>query len=706
MRPGTRRLGAQLWLEQDADAERVDFLVRQGAEAGLDLLRIFLVWPWMEPSPQEWVYDPFDAAFEAAERHDIGIKATLTANSGPWHIGTPSVLHSTTLTLDPAQRPSMRRYVENCVRRYRGSPALQQWIIWNEPLNVVTPPGGAAHRTAEHRASWLQLLTERYGDIGTLNRRWRTGYRDFTEVAFPEDLPHLSQRGSVWESYAPWLQDWRLRARSLREELAWVRGVVRENDPDTPVCANPPDTLANHSTVGYELTDLASAADVLGASFHAPWQLTFAPRDAHVPLVVAGISLLATAAGGRPVELTEFQTGNTYYAGRVPLGMRQSDICACFLAPLLGGAESATGWALNTRRQDFEAGDWGLLDDADQPGYRVDGVRQVRDVLGRLDEHIGAWRPPRPQAAVLVSEASQAVQMVTAFAMPPVPGRQVDDAIHGSALLAVELLRLGVPTAMAPARALIGDDAFDPDLIVVSHMTAWEKDLADELVRRVRAGAVLLLDGTSGHKNVDAALHRPWPGGLTGPLGMRATGLLTDSAGFAVSGFGAPLGRFPLVTCEYELTDPAWSALEQLRLPDHGFVPCVWTRALGDGRVLLVSGALGPAVLHCDGSRALARQILTEAMPGRPPVRPLSCRTMALAVQGERLDAAGIFALPATDRGGQPLRVAMPPGGYLDLWTGADVRVDSTGEARLEAPDGIAVLVGRALAPTASGRRR
>lgn len=66
MRPGQPRLGAQLWLEQDADARRVDFLVGQAADAGLDLLRLFLMWPWMEPSPGQWVYDPFDAAFDAA----------------------------------------------------------------------------------------------------------------------------------------------------------------------------------------------------------------------------------------------------------------------------------------------------------------------------------------------------------------------------------------------------------------------------------------------------------------------------------------------------------------------------------------------------------------------------------------------------------------------------------------------------------------
>lgn len=704
MRPRQPRLGAQLWLEQDADAQRVDFLVGQAATSGFDLLRIFLMWPWMEPTPGDWVFDPFDAAFAAAERRGIGIKATLTANSGPWHIGTPSVLHSTTLTLDSTQRTAMRRYVEKCVDRYRTSPALQQWIIWNEPLNNVSPPNTPnPHRSDEHRVAWRRLLEERYEDIGRLNARWRTGYPDFTAIDFPEDLPHPAHRGSVWESYAPWLDDWRLRARCLREELTWVADTVSAIDSKTPLCINPPDTLANHASVGYDLPDLAAVADVLGASFHAPWQLTFAPREAHLPLVIAGISLLASASAGGPVELTEFQTGNTYYAGRVPLGMRQSDISSFYLAPLLAGAESATGWSLNTRRQDFEAGDWGLLDDTDQLGYRAEGVQKVRATLELLDEQLGPWQPVEAQALVLTSEVSQAVQLVTAFPMPAIPGRQPADAIHGSALLAVELLRLGIPAAMVPAATLNARKSSNPELLVVSHMTAWDEDLADVLLGRVTAGAVLVLDGTSGHKTPEAALHRPWPGGLGDRLGMRAKGLVTDPAGFAVTSFGAPVGRFPLAVCEYEFTDSAWLAVEQFRMPDHGFAPCVWSRPLGQGRVLLVAGPLGPAVLH-EQSRSLARQLLSDALPVYPRVRPLSSTTMVLPVNGEKGDAVGVFAPPSVERSGQPLRLALPPGQYLDVWSGAPVEVGGSGEASLTAPEGIVVLVGPDLAQPRVGR--
>jgi beta-galactosidase len=701
MKPGQPRLGAQLWLERDADAKRVDFLVRQAADTGLDLLRIFLMWPWMEPTAGEWVFEPFDAAFEAAQRHGLGIKATLTANSGPWHIGTPSLLHSTSLTLDSGQRPAMRRYVETCVDRYRGEAALRQWIIWNEPLNYVVRPNTVnVARSDEQRTAWAQLLSDRYENLSVLNRRWRTGYTSFEEIPFPEDLAHVAQRGNVWESYAPWLDDYRLRVRVLHHELAWIADIVRSRDPHTPLCFNPPDTLSNHATVGYDLTDLAGIPDLLGATFHAPWQLTFAPPEAHVPLMIAGTSQLAHAAAGTRVEVTEFQLGNTYYAGRKPLGLDQSHICSAFLAPLLAGAESVTGWTLNTRAQDFEVGDWGLLDDADQIGYRAAGVRRVRDVLSAMDERLGAWTPVPPQALVLASEASQAVQLVTGFPMPPLPGREDDDAIHGSALLTTELLGLGIPSAMMPVASLIAGDRPDATLLVVSHMTAWDEAFAHELLRRVRDGAHLVIDGTSGHKDLDAALHRPWPGILSDPLGFRATGLRTDTDGYPVTSFGAPVGRFPLVIAEYEFADPAWVAVDHLRLTGRAAAPCVWTRRYGMGAVTLVAGPLGPALVHDEGSRPLARQLLSDAAGSGTRIRPLSEHTIALTVRGQRADAVGVLAPAVPARRGQPVRLRLPAGEYVDLWSGAPVHTLPGGEVTLPAPDGIAVIAGADLAAT------
>ena len=71
-------------------------LFAQAAESGLGWVRLFLMWPWIEEGPGTWNFGVFDLAFDAAVRHGVRIKATLTANSGPWWLGTPSMLHSHT----------------------------------------------------------------------------------------------------------------------------------------------------------------------------------------------------------------------------------------------------------------------------------------------------------------------------------------------------------------------------------------------------------------------------------------------------------------------------------------------------------------------------------------------------------------------------------------------------------------------------------
>lgn len=693
------RLGAQLWLERRDSAQRVERLIEQAAASGLGLLRIFLMWPWMEPTPGRWVFDPFDAAFEAAARHGIRIKATLTANSGPWHIGTPSVLHSLTMTLSSAQRPAMRRYIETCVRRYAGHAALGQWIIWNEPRNPVVAPGKPnLGRSDEQRERWTGLLTEHYGgDVQALNVRWRTGYDSFARAPFPEDIPHRVHRGDLWQSFGPWLDEWRLRATVLRDELAWVADLVRGVDPNTPLCFNPPDCLENHAFSGYDWAQLAAVPDVLGASVHAPVHLAFTPQETHTALLVAAVTFLAQIPGDHGVELTEMQVGNTYSSAPRPRDASPAVVASSYLAPLLAGAQSVTGWSLNTRQQDFEAGDWGLFDDTDRVGDRAFAARQVRDVLAELQQQTHGWTARTAEVLVLTSEESQAVQLVQSWWLPELPGRCVDDAIKGSALLTVELLRLGVSAALCPVAGLTRAGA-SPRVLLVSHLGAWSPASADQLLRLAQSGTTVVIDGISGRQDLDARLHRPWPGGLTEQLGLRATGLHTVPAGQPLRLYGADAGRFPLVTASFEFTDPAWRALEEPRLgPDGG--ACGWERPLGRGRVVVVAGSLAAAAVHSPRSWPAIRHILRGATRDlHPPVRPLSPDTITVPVSGHTLDAVGVFAPAIADRGGSSLRVALPPGKYIDAWNQTSVEVGYEREAAMLAPDGIALLIGPALA--------
>jgi hypothetical protein len=698
-------LGAQLWLESDATSATVETLVARAAESGLDLLRVFLVWPWVEPEPGEWDFRIFDEAFAAAKHHRIGIKATLTANSGPWHIGTPSALHSHTLILDPSQRPAIERYVQACVQRYARHPALAQWVIWNEPFYPLPASDEETTRTVDERRAWIGLLERRYGgDIQALNERWRTGYTEFSEALFPEEIPHPRHKGIAWLSYGPWLDEYHHRAAWLCSQLTWIADLVRRHDAKTATCINPPSVFKNHAAAGYDFPSLASVVDVMGASFHPPWNFGFTPASRHAAVMASATSFLLRIPGAERVEVTETQLGNVHYASPNPRHVTAAEVARYFLAPLFAGAESVTGWSLNTRHHDFEAGDWGLLDDDDQPSDRSRMVARISRCLVELEASIGPWQPTPPRALVLCSGDSQAVQMLDIRASSPweavdVVGRREDDAAHGVFRLAAALLAAGIPTAPCVLEAISGPTPRPAGLIVVSHLVAYSEDDGRRLLDLVADGATLLVDGTSGHKTPDASLHRPWPGVLATELGFRSRGLITARDGFPVTVHGASVGRLVLALSDLEFTDAAWLPWSDARVGDQA-APLLWERSLGLGKVLIFAGALGPSLVVDPRLESLVHYIAAQATPHLvEEARPLNANAFVLRVAGTKGAALGLFGPDRSDRLGRPLSMKLAPGRYQDIWNGGALDVTSLGESVIDTPDGLAVLVAAAREP-------
>jgi hypothetical protein len=681
------QLGCQVWLEPDDSAARVDMLFARAAESVIGWVRLFLMWPWIEEQPGAWNFEVFDRAFDAAVRHDIRIKATLTANSGPWWLGTPSMLHSHTGFLAEDQRAPMERYIRACVTRYANHEGLGQWILWNEP-------NGGGDRTPETLVHWQNWLARHYlGDIGALNYRWRTGYAAFAEVQFPEDIPHPAHRGHFWNSYGPWLLDWQARAAWLNGELAWIKEIVRSIDLHTDLCVNPTEVLSNQALGGTDLEKMGGLVEVIGASYHPAWHFTFADRLEFPALMVAGVRLEAAQPSVRRVEVTEVQSGNTLNSSNRPANVTPAEVARFYLAGLAAGAESVTGWCLNARSHDFEAGDWGLLDNQDRPSGRSRMLATLRARLDGVYARTGRWAPAPPRAWVGISPAAQAIEAAEARGTT-VPGRLAHDGAHGAALLAVRLQELGIAAAMAPLHALPAAATQRGDLLVLSHVVAWDETATARLLGFAESGGCLLLDATCGRKTPDASLHRPWPGGLAAQIGLSAVDLETRPDGYELALYGEPAGRWLLARLRAEL-DPAagWQAWEELRYAVDG-EPCVFERPYGAGRIVFVRGMLGPSQVHTR-SVAAARYILARAgAAARPAIRPAGSHwaTTTIPVAVEQGALTVVLAPELLDRGGRPLRLHAAPGHYVDLWSGSELACGPDGEVALAAEDGIALL--------------
>jgi hypothetical protein len=364
-----------------------------------------------------------------------------------------------------------------------------------------------------------------------------------------------------------------------------------------------------------------------------------------------------------------------------------------YLAGLAAGAESVTGWCLNARSHDFEAGDWGLLDNQDRPSGRS---RMLAALAARLEaayERTGSWSAAPPRAIVAVSPGAQALEAVEERGTV-VPGRLAHDGAHGAALLAVRLLEGGMAAGMVPVAALPRAAGQRGDLLVLSHVVGWERETAARIAGFAASGGCVVLDATCGRKTLDGTLQRPWPGGLAEEIGLEVVDLETRPDGYELRLYGEPAGRWPLARIRAQLDPSAgWRAWEELRYAGDG-EPCVWERPVGEGRIVVVRGMLGPAQVH-GRSRAAARYILDRAGgAARGAVRPVGGHwaTVALPVAVEYGTLTIVLAPERCEREGRALTLGARPGRYVELWTDMAVECGPDGELALGAEDGIALL--------------
>ncbi len=683
-------LGCQIWLEPTDAPERVAMLFDRARESGLGWVRLFLMWPWIEPTAGQWRFDLYDSAFSSAATAGVRIKATLTANSPPWHVGAPGMQHTTSGVLDPSWRPRMQEYIRQCATRYARHAALGQWVLWNEPH-------GGSERTGETLCMWRDFLRDRYGgDINALNTRWLTGFGDFAEVPWADEIQHAAHRKHFWVPYRADLDYCEFRSWWVMDQLTWVNHELRRWDARTPTCINPIFILENRGCGGTDLSKMAGLVDVLGASTHPPFWGQHVSRPDYPGLIHTAVRSLRTAGAGE-FELTEVQSGNTTTRGTRPSAVTPSELARFYLAALCAGASSAVGWSLNTRSRDIEAGDWGLLTDMDGISDRAQMLARLSRVIERAVAVTGPWSAAPDDALIALLPAAQAIEWKDdLFSSTRHHGRLAGDSAHGQQLLAQVSLKLGLATSLIDLDRLPSAPPGPGAMLVVSHVVAWDVAAAKNIVSFARAGGTVVIDAFSGRKSLDAALHRPWPGGLAGPLGLVVEEMESSIDGFELLLDGCAAGRATLARTRVRLDPTAgWRAWPMLRFgDDHS--PAVVERPLGKGRVVYCRFAVGPSLVADPGQRSVARLVLDQCgRPGRMMVCGGLRGAAVIPVSTQRGRLVAVLTQEASVRRSGPLSLcnAGTPGDrWNDLYSSTELTVDEAGELWIPAADGIALL--------------
>jgi len=191
-------LGVQYYRPPFPRSDYWDKDLRRVHESGLDTLQLWVVWGWVESSPDEFQFDDYDTLIELALKHELKVvlstivavqpywihrvvpgsemidhhgNRVISSNRGECHFGlTPGGC------LDhPGVWERMIAFLQEVVIRYRGAENLLGWDAWNELRWNVQADGLVCFCEHTIRA-FREGLDERYGGLEGLNRAWLRRY--------------------------------------------------------------------------------------------------------------------------------------------------------------------------------------------------------------------------------------------------------------------------------------------------------------------------------------------------------------------------------------------------------------------------------------------------------------------------------------------------------------------------------------------------
>ena len=126
------QIGAQIWIEPGQTLEQIDDWFARLESSDMPVARLFVMWAYLEPGPVKWDFSLYDAAFRSAEKHHVAIVATVTPNGPPTHRAGDGNQGVGVLATNDAHTAAAE-YIARIVARYRSNPALDTWLLVNEP---------------------------------------------------------------------------------------------------------------------------------------------------------------------------------------------------------------------------------------------------------------------------------------------------------------------------------------------------------------------------------------------------------------------------------------------------------------------------------------------------------------------------------------------------------------------------------------------
>lgn len=495
------RIGSQLLINEEDTPQQVRDWVLQMSENGLKVIRLFMVWGQLEPRAGEWTFDKYDACFEQASMSGLTVVPTLMSGSPPGWMRLTNSMQDLADLDDPSYKERAADYIANVVKRYRDHPALDSWVLWNEP---TLQPGQGIHG----RSSYIRYLRQVFGSIDGYNA---IGYKKFDSFEQMEQEENTAAaKGQLpFRSYAEQLGKVRFAVHNLSGQLRWISEQVRRYDALHPLHVNPHNVQRELQSKGQSVWSEAEQADFLGCSAHPMWHSIRFPEQRWGQSIAFFADLMKSATL-HPEGLfwvTELQGGTTLFSAHAPYTPSAATIKQWIWEGLGAGAKAVVFWSFNSRSVGYEGGEWALLNQLGEPSPRLLAARKAAELLQRHSELLARTGPEAPRAIVLYSEASCALGEAEGSGTDPANPRNKNmglDAIAGAWLMCSDL---SWPILLRNETRLVQED-IPPSvrLVVLPNTFVLGEAALDRLEEFVRRGGFVIADGLCAMKDAEGRI--------------------------------------------------------------------------------------------------------------------------------------------------------------------------------------------------------
>jgi beta-galactosidase len=496
-------IGAQIFIEPGQNKHDVEKWFKILDDHNMPVCRIRLFEDQINLGNGKWDFSRYDYAFEMAQKYGVKILVTLFPSD--------KSVGGFKFPRNFEHQKSIEEYIRQSVRHFKDHPALDTWVLQNEP-------GDYSYSKTEYSLSKF--------------KKWKAQQKRQAGNQYMKNLPEFEL---FWRDYTT-------------EYLGWIAKIVKEEDSKGYTHINNHDLFFNLKQ--YDFPQWMPFLSTLGASIHASWHLGYFEREQYTMAITANCDIISSAAEPKPFWVTELQGGTNIFSGFDPLCPSEDDIAQWLWTCIGSGAERIIFWTLNARASVAEAGEWGMVNFQNEPTDRLTMSGNISKVLLEENDFFEKAKTVKsdinliysPESMIIFSEKTMSSQFDE-----DVLGR--GKGAHIKSLLSYYeiLLEMGISSNVKQM------DHFDwelktdkPRIAILANMLSIPAEFKEKIYTFVENGNKLIITGLSGF--YDENMHNVY--------------MSTDPYREL---FGATLAEYKFVrgSFDIQLTDP------QIKLPSH-----------------------------------------------------------------------------------------------------------------------------------------